>query len=92
MSRRRKADPVEVDSSIARVGAVVRLGRRHLVRFETLGEALSEAYSVSIGSHGRCVYVVDLARYYDGERAGFVVAEGCKGAELQATAAIVAAL
>jgi len=76
------------------MATTVKVGRREFVRFAELHQALAEAYLVSSTKGGaRCMYVLSLARYYDGERDGFVVVEkAAKGPELASAVALVFAL
>ncbi|MEW5917559.1 MAG: hypothetical protein AB1762_14225, partial [Gemmatimonadota bacterium] len=73
----------------------VRLGRRELIRYVEKHQALAEACEISAGksSGTRHAYVIDLTRYFDGERDGYVVLERpAKGRELDSACALVFAL
>lgn len=65
-----------------------------MIRLDTNMGHAHEAYLVSTSKGGaRCMYVVSLAKFYDGERDGFVVVEKvAKGPELAAAVALVFAL
>ncbi len=70
----------------------LRIGRGTYRVFLELAAALLEARNVSLGSLRRPVYVLSLADYFDGARAGYIVMERPAADYFGAVVAIVVAV